>query len=341
MADTTPKLNLPFILPAQAQKHVTHNEALLALDTLVQLTIAGELTGPPQTPAEGEAFLVGWPATGEWAGKEGMVASLQDGSWSFHRPTIGCRAWFTGSSEMKVLAEDGWRSVLPDHGLFETVGINAQGDATNRLALSSPASLFNHAGGGHQLKINKESAADTASLLFQTGFTGRAEIGLAGSDALSIKVSDGITWRTGLSLDAAGRVFRPHQPVMRAYRTGTTMSPPDGQFSGFTAFGINQGGFSLGTAAPAGGNSIVVPAAGLYLACLQIRVSASSGHIATLMVNGAQTALELAGPAGSSGTQTVTGVIELSADDDLTLRHDGTAELSLVGGGTQLSLVLL
>ena len=32
MPDTTPNLALPFILPAQAQKHVTHNEALQRLD---------------------------------------------------------------------------------------------------------------------------------------------------------------------------------------------------------------------------------------------------------------------------------------------------------------------
>ena len=31
MPDITPNLALPFILPSQAQKHVTHNEALQQL----------------------------------------------------------------------------------------------------------------------------------------------------------------------------------------------------------------------------------------------------------------------------------------------------------------------
>jgi hypothetical protein len=62
------------------------------------------------------------------------------------------------------------------------VGVNAAADSTNRLAVSSVASLFNHAGAGHQMKINKNAAADTASILFQTGFSGRAEMGTAGSD---------------------------------------------------------------------------------------------------------------------------------------------------------------
>lgn len=41
MPDKTPNLALPFILPAQAQKHVTHNEALQRLDALVQLVVVG------------------------------------------------------------------------------------------------------------------------------------------------------------------------------------------------------------------------------------------------------------------------------------------------------------
>jgi hypothetical protein len=33
--DQTPNLKLPYILPSQAQKHVTHNEALRLLDAVV------------------------------------------------------------------------------------------------------------------------------------------------------------------------------------------------------------------------------------------------------------------------------------------------------------------
>ena len=44
--DATANLNLPFLMPAQAQKHVTHNEALRALDAIVQLTVDGVMQGP-------------------------------------------------------------------------------------------------------------------------------------------------------------------------------------------------------------------------------------------------------------------------------------------------------
>ena len=84
------------------------------------------------------------------------------------------------------------------------LGIGATADATNRLSLNSPASLFNHAGNGHQIKLNKNAAADTASLLYQTNFSGRAEIGTTGDDGLHIKVSaNGSTWTEALFIEAA------------------------------------------------------------------------------------------------------------------------------------------
>lgn len=84
----------------------------------------------------------------------------------------------------------------------------ATADATNRLSINAPASLFNNAGAGHQVKVNKAAASDTGSFLFQTGFSGRAEFGLTGSDDFQIKVSgDGATWFNALQLErTSGRV---------------------------------------------------------------------------------------------------------------------------------------
>ena len=68
------------------------------------------------------------------------------------------------------------------------VGVNAIADVTNKLSVSSAASLFNHDGAGHQVKINKASAEQTGTVLFQTGYSGRAEFGLAGDDDFQVKV---------------------------------------------------------------------------------------------------------------------------------------------------------
>ena len=58
MPDDTTILSLPLILPAQAQKHVTHNEALLKLDLMVQLAVINRtLTVPPPLPTIGDRHI--------------------------------------------------------------------------------------------------------------------------------------------------------------------------------------------------------------------------------------------------------------------------------------------
>ncbi|MBE0413660.1 DUF2793 domain-containing protein [Yoonia sp.] len=210
MSDQTPNLALPFILPAQAQKHVTHNEAIELLDMIVQLTLESTgATAPPVAPSDGQAWAVGAGATGGWAGQDNLIATWRGGGWLYAAPHDGWRAWVRDVAEMQVWTAAAWTPVHDrDLNNLPGVGINATSDATNRLSVSGAATLLNHDGAGHQVKINKSGAGDTASLLYQAGFSGRAEMGLAGNDDFSIKVSaDGASWVTALSVAAAnGRV---------------------------------------------------------------------------------------------------------------------------------------
>ncbi len=203
MATTdSPNLNLPYILAAQAQKHVTHNEAVRMLDAIVQLSVRDrDLAAPPPAPADGDRHIVAAAASGAWTGKSGEIAAYQDGAWAFYTPREGWTAWI--ADEDKLLAFNG--SSWVDAGTFTSVpllGINATADATNKLAVSSEAILFNHNGAGVQEKLNKNAAGDTASMLFQTGFSGRAELGTTGDDDLHLKVSpDGSSWKEAMVVD--------------------------------------------------------------------------------------------------------------------------------------------
>jgi len=95
MSDKSTRLALPYIQPAQAQKHVTHNEAIELLDMIVQLTLQDvDLDTPPGTPAEGETWAVGATPTGAWAGQAGALASFRGGGWLFATPRAG---WQCGS----------------------------------------------------------------------------------------------------------------------------------------------------------------------------------------------------------------------------------------------------
>ncbi|WP_244420887.1 MULTISPECIES: DUF2793 domain-containing protein [unclassified Hyphomicrobium] len=211
----TPNLALPYILPSQAQKHVTHNEAIRALDCLVQLAVESRsLAAPPASPAEGSRYLVAAAATGDWSGRSEMIAAFQDGAWMFYEPREGWLAWVADDHELAIYSAGAWAAFTSggDGGSdpgditelddLAHVGINAAADTTNRLALKSPASLFDNAGNGHQQKINKHAAGDTASVLYQTNYSGRAEMGLAGDDDFRFKVSpDGASWYEALKID--------------------------------------------------------------------------------------------------------------------------------------------
>ena len=76
----SPRIGLPLLDAAQAQKHVTMNEALARLDMVVAARVETmALLSTPATPAEGEAHLVPSAATGDWTGQDGNVAVFLNG----------------------------------------------------------------------------------------------------------------------------------------------------------------------------------------------------------------------------------------------------------------------
>ena len=199
----TPNLALPYIDAAQAQKHVTHNEALRGLDALVQTAIVTRaLSAAPGTPADGACYILSAAGTGGWAGQPAAtVAAWQDGIWVFYPPKTGWLAWVADEATTVTYTGTAWQifGVPPS---VPQLGINTTADATNRLAVKSPAILFDNTGNGAQVKINKAAATDTASLLYQDGYSGRVEMGLASDDDFHLKVSpDGSVWKEALRID--------------------------------------------------------------------------------------------------------------------------------------------
>lgn len=105
-------LELPHILPAQAQKHVTHNEAIDLLDAIVQLSVLSRtLNAPPITPVSGERYLVATGASGDWAGHDDEFALFLDGGWLFRTPREGWRMWVEAEQAPLVLAASGWQAL--------------------------------------------------------------------------------------------------------------------------------------------------------------------------------------------------------------------------------------
>jgi uncharacterized protein DUF2793 len=162
-----------------------------------------DLASPPSSPSDGDRYIVAASPIAAWAGQAGNVAAWQDGAWAFYTPRAGWLAWV--GDETKLYIHDGsvWGEVTVGAGSgAATWGINATADTTNRLAVKSPATLLDNVGNGHQQKINKAAAGDTASQLFQTAYSGRAEFGLTGDDDFHVKVSaDGSSWVEAIVVD--------------------------------------------------------------------------------------------------------------------------------------------
>ncbi len=213
MAETS-RLGLPLIDGEQALKHVTHNEALARLDAAVQVAVE-ELgaTTPPASPAAGETWGLGAGASGDWFGQDGALALYCESGWRFVVPDEGWLAWNKDDGALYVHLSGSWMAFTGSVDALQNLGllgVNTTADSTNKFAVRSNAALLTALasgdGGSGDLRVvlNKEGAGNTASLVFQADYSGRAEFGLAGGDDFSIKVSpDGSTFHSALTASAA------------------------------------------------------------------------------------------------------------------------------------------
>ena len=132
----TPRFALPLLAVAQAQKEVTHNEALALLDALVHAAIeAGPLATPPANPAVGQCWIVDAGATGAWSGEENAIAIWTAGGWRFAAPRAGVQV--TRLADGARLRFEGGEWTAP-----ATIGAPAGGATVDSEARSAIAALI-------------------------------------------------------------------------------------------------------------------------------------------------------------------------------------------------------
>lgn len=102
MAETS-QFQIPMLAAAQAQKHVTVNEALAILDCVTQLRFLSATTAtPPMINVDGDAYVVPTGATDDWLGKDGLLAIYVGGFWRYLTPKAGWQAFNveTGTNQL-------------------------------------------------------------------------------------------------------------------------------------------------------------------------------------------------------------------------------------------------
>lgn len=333
MTQTT-HLALPFIEAAQAQKHVTHNEALTLIDALAHLSVAERnVSAPPPTPTEGERLLVGAGATGAFAGKSGKNATFLAGGWTFFSPQAGWRAYV--EAESLLLLHDGgeWRDLglsLRELQNLARLGVGTTADAANPFSVKVNAALFTAKsvgeGGTGDLRftLNKESAAKTVSQLYQSNWSGRAETGLAGDDNFHVKVSaDGSAWKEAIVVDrATGEVAFPSGGPTKLHvftSSGSYAPTPGMRFADVLLFGAGGG-----AGARAGSGVVASGGAG-----------GGGGGLARSRFTAAQIGASQAITIGAGGTGGAPQTIDSSAGANGVAGGDASFGASLIafGGG--------
>lgn len=276
--DATPRLQLPYLAAAQAQKHVTVNEALSALDGLVQTAVeSASLPAEPPAPPDGALYILPPNRTGpEWSlHPVGGLLRFADGGWTRLAANDGAIAYVRDVGAVLFRAGGEWKPLGQALGHLQNVsrfGLNTEADAVTPFAAKLNKALFTArpaADGGDgdlRLTFNKEAPADVLSLLLQSGWSGRAELGLVGDDDLSLKVSaDGANWREAFRVErATGRLWAGDLALDRSLQPN--ILPDSGRFTGAGANNVFSGAAFVLPAyfEPIGGSSVAAHARFLH-----------------------------------------------------------------------------
>ena len=236
--ENTTNLKIPLLIPNQSGKEVTHNEALIIIDNILQNGVVDkDLTTPPQTPNTNDIYIVGASATDAWSGKDKQIA-FYDNGWRFIQAREGFTFWVNDENKLYSFDGSNWietlSTLLPSQNLnglsdvsvssasqydvlqhngtkfvntkevqnLSLVGVNTTANSTNKLSVKSDSVLFDSATDDSRVKVNKAKSSNTASHLFQSNYSGRAEFGLIGNDDFTLKVSsDGTNWNNSFVVD--------------------------------------------------------------------------------------------------------------------------------------------
>jgi Protein of unknown function (DUF2793) len=142
---------MPLLASGQAQKEVTHNEALQMIDRRLQLAVISRSVSAPPSPAvSGAIYIVPAEATGEWSGQTDRIASYDGFGWTFDAPQPGWLVWIIDEAVMSIF--DGkWSD-----GYWPVTALRIGG----RQVLGGPLATIANPSGGLAIDVESRLAID-------------------------------------------------------------------------------------------------------------------------------------------------------------------------------------
>jgi hypothetical protein len=272
MVQTT-RLQLPLIAAAQAQKHVTHNEAVMRLDALVQMNAKSyTVSAQPGSPADGDLYLLPAGKTGtDWGGAANhAVAHYYDGIWHFYAPVAGWLSFIGDTARLVTYNGTSWGDLV-------SPGAAAAADGTASapgFAFASDTNTGLYRIGADQLGIaTGGTLRKTISTTAETGTLPRlGPDGSAAAPAVSFSAdTDNGLYRIGTNnpgMAAGGSlveswatagITRPLQPAFQVYNHAGQTNLTD---AGYTTITFDTETFDRG--GNFASNTFTAPVTGLY-----------------------------------------------------------------------------
>jgi len=126
----TGRHRLPLLAVSQAQKEITHNEALVVIDALLHPAVEGTSSTAPVV-AEGDigrCWLIGAAATGIWATHKNEIAIYVGGGWRYIAPPDGMRIWNRSNKRHLFRIDEQWVEVpsIPHPATGSVVDVEAR-----------------------------------------------------------------------------------------------------------------------------------------------------------------------------------------------------------------------
>lgn len=126
----TGRHRLPLLAVSQAQKEITHNEALVIIDALLHPAVEGVLSTVPIVSDTdiGKCWLIGAGATGIWATHESDIAVYVGGGWRYIASQEGMRTWNRASARQLLRIDGQWADApsVPNPAAGSVVDVEAR-----------------------------------------------------------------------------------------------------------------------------------------------------------------------------------------------------------------------
>jgi len=178
-SDITPRLGLPYVVAAQAQKHIPINESFARLDGLVQLAVESRsVSVQPANPVSGGVWIAAWAGP-----PAGTLMRFEAGAWEALAPAEGVLAWVKDENQMVVFDGAAW---TPLSATFRsTIAAASPGLANTRLEI-----------------LEQELTLSGASTATSIAIPGRAIV-LAVSTRTTAAITGAASYNCGVSGDAS------------------------------------------------------------------------------------------------------------------------------------------